>query len=244
MRPEAGRTPLQLLVLVVDPERSFAEGLALALASDARVAVTWAASGALEALHLLELHRPHVLVVGTEPGDGQAGFLRQVARRHRSLGVVVMSEAQAPEDLVVLIQAGAMGWVPKAAGVEQLSGVVAGVGSGQWWLPRDALGSTVRRLSEQLDGAAAGKLDSLTFRERQVLAGMAEGLSRPEVALRLHLSVNTVRTHIQHVLAKLEVHTSLEAVSLALREGVAITDTGRQEWPLADRADRHGSRGA
>ena len=56
---------------------------------------------------------------------------------------------------------------------------------------------------------------TLTPRERQVLNCMAEGAGRSEVAARLHVSVNTVRTHLQNLMAKLGVHSSVEAVALA-----------------------------
>jgi DNA-binding NarL/FixJ family response regulator len=64
------------------------------------------------------------------------------------------------------------------------------------------------------DGAAL--VDALTPREREVLNAMADGLTRREIADRLFLSVNTVRTHVQHVLAKLDAHTALEAVAVAM----------------------------
>lgn len=209
-------------VLVVDPERAFAEGLALCLETDAVTRGVRSAGGAVEALHLLGQAPPDVVVVGAEPGTWQPGFLREVRRRHPGVAVVVLSADEAAEDLAELVQAGARGWLPKSAPLVQLSRVVAAVAAGEWWLPRAVLGELVSALAQQAEGAAAGRLDSLTYRERQVLAAMAEGLPRAEIALRLRLSVNTVRTHVQHLLAKLEVHTSLEAVTIALREGVGI----------------------
>jgi DNA-binding CsgD family transcriptional regulator len=59
----------------------------------------------------------------------------------------------------------------------------------------------------------------LTAREREVLDYMVSGLGRTEIASRLGLSVNTVRTHTQNLIAKLGVHSSLEAVALALQNG-------------------------
>jgi DNA-binding NarL/FixJ family response regulator len=214
----------QLTLLVVDPELALAEGLALRLSLEGPVAQTRCATGAVEALHLLEQQEPDVLVVGAEPGTWQVGFLRQVARRYPEIAVVVLSEADRLEDLAVLVQAGAMGWVPKSGSISQLVRVVTGVAAGEWWLPRALLGRVVRQLSREAEQAVTSKLESLTFRERQVLAAMAEGLPRSEIAARLRLSVNTVRTHIQHLLVKLEVHSSLEAVAFALREGTGLSE--------------------
>ncbi len=63
--------------------------------------------------------------------------------------------------------------------------------------------------------AAQIRLDRLTPREREVLACPVEGLGRTDIAARLHVSTNTVRTHVQSILAKLGVSSSVAAVSLA-----------------------------
>jgi DNA-binding NarL/FixJ family response regulator len=120
-----------------------------------------------------------------------------------------------------------MGWVPKTASLGDLLKVVEGVGEGDWWVPRALLGRAVRELSREVEKASTSRLSSLTFRERQVLTAMAEGLPRTEIASRLHVSVNTVRTHIQHLLVKLEVHTSLEAVMIVLREDASLSQRPR-----------------
>ena len=208
-------------VLVVDAERAFAEGLALCLGADTAAPVR-SAGGAVEALHLTGQQPPDVVVLGAEPGTWQPAFLRALRRRHPGVAVLVLSAAAGDEDLRELVKAGARGWLPKSAPLAELSRVVEQVAAGQWWLPRELMGQVVQELDQQAEAAVAERLDALTYRERQVLAAMAEGLSRAEIARRLRLSVNTVRTHVQHLLAKLEVHTSLEAVALALREGVGI----------------------
>jgi DNA-binding NarL/FixJ family response regulator len=63
-----------------------------------------------------------------------------------------------------------------------------------------------------------GDRSALTSRELEVLRMLSEGMSTPTIALELHLSVNTVRNHVQNILGKLEVHSKLEAVSHAIRE--------------------------
>ena len=72
--------------------------------------------------------------------------------------------------------------------------------------------------------SAAPTLGALTARETEVLALLAEGLTQAEIAARLVLSPRTVGTHIQHILAKLAVHSRAQAVALALRNGLDRTD--------------------
>jgi DNA-binding NarL/FixJ family response regulator len=108
-------------------------------------------------------------------------------------------------------------WVPKQVSVRELAEVVVGVTRGEASLPPAVLLQVLRRLTaDHADGD--GVLARLTMRERQILEHTARGMSRREIADRLHVSVNTVRTHSQHMLSKLGVHTTLEAVTLALRE--------------------------
>jgi two-component system nitrate/nitrite response regulator NarL len=225
-------------VLVVDRERTLAEGLAKVLSLEDTIGETRSAGGALEALRLIDQKEPDVLVMGSEADSSQLAFVREVSRRHPAVAVVVVSASDAGDDLGDLVQAGAMGWVPKSASIDDLLKVVEGVGDGDWWVPRALLGQAVRELSREVDKASTSRLQSLTFRERQVLTAMAEGLPRQEIASRLHLSVNTVRTHIQHLLVKLEVHTSLEAVMIALREDVSLSHRPRHGGSPADRVRR------
>jgi two-component system NarL family response regulator len=208
-------------VLVVDAERSFAECLARCVAGPHDDGAVTTASSAVQALHVLERMTPEVVLLGTDGAAWQLELLRSVVRTSPDVPVVVLvGPCTGEQDLAALVVAGARGWVSTSDSLAHVARVVAAVRAGQWWLPRDLLGRVVRALCCAQDAAGDGRLDRLTARERQVLLAMAEGAARPEIAQRLHLSINTVRTHVQHLLAKLEVHTSLEAVALALQEGL------------------------
>ena len=91
-----------------------------------------------------------------------------------------------------------------------------GVAGGETWLPPAQAGDVLSILLKQRDGQLDGAqmLALLTPRERQVLACLDEGASRNQVAERLNLKANTVRTHLQNIMAKLGVHSALEAVAL------------------------------
>jgi DNA-binding NarL/FixJ family response regulator len=95
--------------------------------------------------------------------------------------------------------------------------VIRGVARGETWLPPAESGNVLRLLmaERQQQEDNDGLLAALTPREREVLACLAEGAGRREVAERLHLSANTVRTHLQNLMAKLGVHSTLEAVAMS-----------------------------
>ena len=119
--------------------------------------------------------------------------------------------------IVQAIRAGTAAWVRKDESLEHLLRVIRGVARGETWLPPAETGNVVRLLLRERDRHRDSErlLAALTPRERAVLACLAEGAGhRDVVAEQLHLSVNTVRTHLQNLMAKLGVHSALEAVAL------------------------------
>ncbi len=108
--------------------------------------------------------------------------------------------------------------------------MIGRVAGGETWVPPSELGRVFWLLLHERDDPFA----ALTRRERDVLRHVAEGADRKEVAARLHLSVNTVRTHMQHLTAKLGVHSALEAVALTRpRLGEAEGPGARRAGPAA-----------
>ena len=130
--------------------------------------------------------------------------------------VIILSHTSEPSRIVAAIEAGACAWVRKDESVEYLLRVLRGVAHGETWLPPAETGRVLSLLLTQRDLRKDGDrmLALLTPRERQVLACLAEGAGRNQVAERLNLTTNTVRTHQQNIMAKLGVHSTLEAVAL------------------------------
>jgi DNA-binding NarL/FixJ family response regulator len=95
--------------------------------------------------------------------------------------------------------------------------VIRGVARGETWLPPAETGQVLGYLMADQDQRRENDqlLAALTPREREVLACLAEGAGRREVAEQLHLSAHTVRTHMQNLMAKLGVHSTLEAVAIS-----------------------------
>ena len=97
-----------------------------------------------------------------------------------------------------------------------------GVARGETWLPPMHVTRLVDAflLAEHRRKHEDDRLACLSGREREVLANLAQGLTRAEIADKLYLSPNTVRTHINHLLRKLDVHSTAEIVLYAVRRGV------------------------
>ncbi|WP_371498768.1 LuxR C-terminal-related transcriptional regulator [Kitasatospora sp. NBC_00374] len=155
-------------------------------------------------------------------GDGIA-LLARVCRSHPELRAVVLAAQDDPRRAVRALHAGASGWVAKESSLGTLMTVVRGVLRDETFLPPALLTGVVRELtSARRDRSESERLvAALTPREEEVLRCMVAGLGRQAVAERLYLSPHTVRTHMQNVLGKLGVHSTLAAVAVARRAGIS-----------------------
>ncbi|SED44130.1 two component transcriptional regulator, LuxR family [Streptomyces sp. 2131.1] len=248
-----GVTVARIRVLVVDDHRIFAESLAAALAAEPDVEVAAAGSGpaALRCLEraVSEGRGYDVLLVDAElgnlvpqarsgadpvpaPRNGRSGpvdgisLVGAVRAARPSVRTVVLAEKDDPARAALALQAGACGWVAKDSSLQRLLAVIRGVLRDETHLPAALLTGVLRELlADRKHRTESEKLvESLTPREREVLRCMVAGLGRKAVAERLFLSPHTVRTHMQNVLGKLDVHSTLAAVALARRAGVGPVD--------------------
>lgn len=165
--------------------------------------------------------RPSSTAAQRRPVDGIT-LLGRCCHTYPGLRAVVLAAEEDPRRAVRALYAGAAGWVAKESSLTRLLTVLRGVLRGETHLPPTLLTGVVRELTTaRRDRTESERLvESLTPREKQVLRCMVAGLGRQAVAERLYLSPHTVRTHMQNVLGKLGVHSTLAAVALARRAGV------------------------
>jgi DNA-binding NarL/FixJ family response regulator len=166
-----------------------------------------------------------LLVAGFGPQDAAPGGLALIARvgaEYPGMRCVVLAERDDARCAAAALQTGAFGWVGKNSSLARLLQVVHGVADGETHLPPLLLTAALRELTADRRHRTESELlvESLTPREHEVLRCMVAGLGRKAVAERLYLSPHTVRTHMQNVLGKLGVHSTLAAVALARRAGV------------------------
>ncbi len=241
-----GVSVVRIRVLVVDDHRIFAESLAAALAAEPDVDVAAAGSGpaAMRCLEraAAEGRRFDVALVDADLGAGAAptaappravpdhgedvvdgiSLVAGVRSGQPAVRTVVLAEKDDPRRAALALQAGASGWVAKDCSLQRLLTVIRGVLRDETHLPPALLTGVLRELTTARRHRTESErlVESLTPREREVLRCMVAGLGRKAVAERLFLSPHTVRTHMQNVLGKLGVHSTLAAVALARRAGV------------------------
>jgi DNA-binding NarL/FixJ family response regulator len=139
---------------------------------------------------------------------------------------VVLAQKDDARRAALALQAGAWGWVAKDCSLQRLLAVVRGVLRDETHLAPALLTGVLREMTAARKHRTESErlVESLTPREQEVLRCMVAGLGRKAVAERLFLSPHTVRTHMQNVLGKLGVHSTLAAVALARRAGVGPAD--------------------
>jgi two-component system NarL family response regulator len=208
---------MAISVIVADRERTFAEALAARLAVEGDMQVVGAVHVRAPGPWLVAGRPAEVMLLDADLPDEAANHLcEELSARDEPIGVIMLSSSSEPQRIVAAIRAGAAAWVRKDESLEHLLRVIRGVSQGETWLPHSETGNVLRLLlrAEDRHRQSERVLAGLTPRERAVLAGLAEGAGHREIAQQLHLSVNTVRTHVQNLMAKLGAHSALEAVAL------------------------------
>jgi DNA-binding NarL/FixJ family response regulator len=225
--PEGARSPgakggTAINILIVDDHVLFAEVLRDALKARGLDVVGTASSGR-EGIKQARALKPDVIIMdlGLPDLDGLSAGKRILAEspNTRIIAVTALENAAAVRRT---IREGFQGYVAKTASMEQLVGSIMAMSRSHMVLPLDAIRSL---LGAPVEAGESGTLaEQLSPRERQVLLLLVEGASSNELARRLFLSKNTVRTHIQNICAKLRVHSRLEAVAFAVKHGIVEDD--------------------
>ncbi len=165
---------------------------------------------------------------GTPPPDCDVIVVHASADPTRRVGElaalapVMVLGPDCEESLLAAVDAGATSYLPDSAPLAEIAQAVQATAKGVAVVPPLMLGALLRREIERRRrlGAAQEALDTLTPREREVLAHAARGANRREIAETLYISPDTVRTHLQRIMAKLDVHSAAELAALATGLGL------------------------
>lgn len=208
----------RIRLVVVDDHALFRRGLIGLLADMADFEVVGEAANGREALRVIDQARPDLVLLDVNMPEMDGIGVVQALRAHKtSPRVLMLTISQNDEDLFGAIRAGADGYILKNTEPEDLRRAILHISQGQRVLSPEVTGAVMRavtRFSNQ------EHVQLLSERELEVLDCLSGGLTTQQISGRLFISENTVKTHIRHILEKLEAANRTEAVSKAMQLGL------------------------
>ena len=226
-----GRSDAARLVIADDHDLVRA-GLRSLFAGEQGLEIVGEAADGHRAVELCRRLEPDLLLIDVRmPGLDGLAATRAVKDAHPETGVIIVTMHESADYLVEAARAGVAGYILKGATRRDFVAAVRQVLRGEPMLPPELAPQLVRRLAAE-DGQAAGpapsappspagsSLDRLTPREREVLRLIARGQTNQEIARRLTVSLSTVKTHVEHIIAKLGASDRTQAAVLAAALGL------------------------
>ncbi len=204
-------------VLVVDDHEVLASALAQALDAEPDIVTVGVAVTLQRAEALIPTTAPDVLLLDHRLPDGDGvDAIDRLRKLRPSMAVIVLTASAAEHVMVAAIEAGVSGFLSKTRSLAEVTSAVRAAAAGEAVISPEML----VRLLPRLNRTGQTGRETLTEREREVLGLLAEGLTNAAIADRLVVSVHTVRNHVANLSAKLGARSKLEALSIAMREGL------------------------
>lgn len=202
-------------VLVVDDHPPMRFGLVALVRSQPDMAVVAEAADGEEAVEVYADVRPDVVLMDLRmPGMGGVEAIIAIHKGDPKARIIVLSTYDLDEDIHRAIQSGAKSYLLKDMSTEEVAETIREVHRGGSSLPSQV----AERLSQRL------QRQTLTERERDVLAALIKGRSNKEISASLHISEDTVKSHLKTLFAKLQVRDRTEAAVAAIRHGIVHLD--------------------
>jgi len=202
----------EITCLIADDHEVVREGLRLALSRSPRIRVIGEAADGLTAVALAERRRPDVVIIDLRmPEMDGLEATEVILEKAPDTGVLIFTAYGERSLLQRGLESGARGYILKEAPHETLVRAIEKVAAGESYVDPALMSEIV---------AGRGQADVLTPREREILQLLADGMSNADVAEKLYISQETVKSHVRHILAKLEADTRTQAVAIALREAM------------------------
>jgi len=204
-------------VLIVDDHAVFTDALATILKTEPDMDVVGKGATVQEAIKSARALQPDVVLLDVHMPDGSGIEAAATIKKERpQTQVVILTSDEEESVLRSAVQAGITGYLSKHESAAQVVQAVRSAAQGEALIAPYML---ARLLAGMKRKDEPGPATPLTPRELAVLRELSLGYDNEMVGRRLTMSPNTVRTHIQNILAKLKVHSKLEAVSRGIREG-------------------------
>jgi DNA-binding NarL/FixJ family response regulator len=201
----------EITCLIVDDHEVVREGLRLSLSRAPNIRVIGEASDGKTAVALAERRRPDIVIMDVRmPEMDGLEATKLLGERNPDIPVLIFTAYSERSLLSRGLDSGAKGYILKEAPHQTLVRAIEKVSSGQVYVDPALMPAFLPGKGD----------DMLTGREREILQLLADGMSNADVAAKLFISAETVKSHVRHILTKLEADTRTHAVAIALREAI------------------------
>jgi DNA-binding NarL/FixJ family response regulator len=201
----------EITCLIVDDHEVVREGLRLSLSRAPNIRVIGEASDGKSAVALAERRRPDVVIMDVRmPEMDGLEATKLLGQRNPDIPVLIFTAYSERSLLSRGLDSGAKGYILKEAPHQTLVRAIEKVSSGEVYVDPALMPAFLPGKGD----------DMLTVREREILQLLADGMSNADVAAKLFISQETVKSHVRHILTKLEADTRTHAVAIALREAI------------------------
>ena len=212
--------PSTIRVLIVDDHEIVRKGIRALLATKRDIQVVGEAGDGAEAVAQAQIHHPDVVLMDLMmPKMDGIQATREITAGQPKTCVLVLTSFAADEQIFPAIKAGALGYLLKDSGPQELIQAIRQVYRGESSLEP----SVARKVLAELSSPSQRPLtpDPLTARELDILRLVAQGQSNKEIAEKLVIAEETVKTHVSNILSKLHLASRTQAALYALKEGIA-----------------------
>jgi DNA-binding NarL/FixJ family response regulator len=229
---------MTIRVLVADDQSMVRAGFRMLLSHEEDIQVVAEASNGLEAVEKAARLRPTVVLMDIRmPELDGLQATRRILAADDATRILILTTFDLDEYVYEALRVGASGFVLKDDPPEQLLAAIRVVAGGDALLSPAITKRVIKQFTRIPQSAPPKNLDDLTERELDVFRLIARGLSNAEIGRELYISETTVKTHITHILQKLNLRDRVQAVVLAYETGIFDTDA----WPASTR-DEHATR--
>ena len=215
-------------VLVADDQSMVRAGFRMLLAGEEDIEVVAEASNGLEAIDKAARFDPTVVLMDIRmPELDGLQATRRILTADDTARILILTTFDLDEYVYEALRAGASGFVLKDDSPEQLIAAIRTVAAGDALLSPTITKRVIQKFARMPRPSPPKELDDLSEREREVFRSMAHGLSNGEIAQELYISETTVKTHVTHILQKLNLRDRVQAVVLAYQTGIFEADARR-----------------
>ncbi len=220
---------MPIRVLIADDHKLFRQGLiSLMRTQEDLVEIVGEAQTGQEAVRLAEQYHPNIVLMDIymPQGDGLSAT-KEICSRFPDIAVVMLTSSESEEHLYEAMRVGASGYLLKNLDADELFDLLTGVMHGEVAVTRTMASRLLKGLANGHNDQNSNEKEKLTEREVEVLRLVARGNSNPQIAAELCITVNTVKSHLKSILAKLQLDNRTQVAAYAAQTGLLPEENGK-----------------